>query len=265
MMNEYVWVGSQQHYVDQVEIKILDRDIVIGHFGGNSSAGQSKNEDGCLLWIMEDCEFAVILDAHDTAQSAELVLSTIEAQKNKIQNLLLLEPYQAFQSINERILSIFQSEEFQKAIQRIQGETACLFVVRKEQFLWWLSIGDCVLFLHHPELARLGEYLQNHRSFYEWVGQNSTFNKGMPTYSSGIKELRQGENHLVLTTDGLIECPDTSFSNAEELFNVFQDVTNQEGIKSLLETIKNKHVRDSTTIISWKVQNKLEAILPSNM
>ncbi|MEK4970041.1 protein phosphatase 2C domain-containing protein [Cytobacillus sp. FSL R7-0696] len=266
-MSGYQWVGSQKHYVDEVHTELLNNDIVIGHFGGNSSTGQFKNEDGCLIWVNqeEDWEFVIILDAHNTAQSAELVLKTFEKERDSVQQILKMQTVEAFDTISTFILNIFKGQSFREANQNVQGETACLFVVRKGKFLWWLSIGDCILYLFHPELKALGEFQQNHRSFYEWVGQKNTFNLAVPCYSSGRKELRKGENHIFLTTDGLIECPNTNFDNPFEIFNTFEGITNQYGVKRLLEEIKENNVRDSTTIISWKVTINNSATLPSDI
>ena len=43
-----------------------------------------------------------------------------------------------------------------------------------------VSIGDCILYLNHPELSVLNEYQQNHRSFYEWIGKVNTFELEVP-------------------------------------------------------------------------------------
>lgn len=265
-MSEYRWVGSERNFVDEIHTKELDNNVVIGHFGGNSSSGQYKNEDGCLLWVNpeEDWEFVILLDAHNTAQSAELVLATFENEKESIYQLLKMKTNLAFNNISSFILSTFKSKDFRKASSTIRGETACLFVIRKENFLYWFSVGDCILHLNHPELVTLGEYQQNHRSFYEWVGQESTFNKTVPCYSSGTKELRKGDNHILLTTDGLVECPNTNFKHPPEIFKVFDGVTNQVGVSNLLKAISEKDVRDSTTIISWQVFNNKCATFPSD-
>ncbi|WP_281202740.1 protein phosphatase 2C domain-containing protein [Cytobacillus kochii] len=264
-MNNYQWVGSQKHYVDEVHTNLLNNNIVVGHFGGNSTTGQFKNEDGCLIWMDqdEDWEFVIILDAHNTAQSAELVLKTIGNEQAQVRRILKMRTGETFDNISTLILNAFRSKGFHESCKNIQGETACLFVVRKGKFLWWLSIGDCILYLFHPELRALGEFQQNHRSFYEWVGQRNTFELTVPCYSTGRKELRKGENHIFLTTDGLVECPDTNFNNPMEIINKFVGIPNQDGVKGLLEEIKNNNVRDSTTIISWKVTINDSATLPS--
>lgn len=61
--------------------------------------------------------------------------------------------------------------------------------------------------LFHLELANLGQYQVNRRQFYEWIGQANTFDQMVPCYSRGIRELRKGINRVLLTTDGLVECP----------------------------------------------------------
>ncbi|WP_456274589.1 protein phosphatase 2C domain-containing protein [Bacillus sp. AK031] len=241
--------------------------MVVGHFGGNSSEGQTKNEDGCLVWTSEkeDWEFAILLDAHDTAESAELIVSSFYQKKAEITSLLQLGCESAFNQLNKLALTIFKSNTFKEACQKIQGETSCLIVVRKANFLSWLSVGDCILHLYHPELARLGEYQQNHRSFYEWVGKESTFNKSVPCYSTGIKELRRGKNHIFMTTDGLTECPGVDFQRPGHIFSIFDDVNNLDGVTNLLHSVKNNKVRDSTTILSWMVENENNATMPGNM
>lgn len=262
---EYKWVGSDKNYVDEINILHLKNNVVLGRFGGNSSAGQYKNEDGCFIWIDPEWELVILLDAHDSAQSADLVLKSIAKKKEQIISILQLPLNKVFQKISSFFLRHFASREFLEQCKTVKGETACLIVVRKENYLWWLSIGDCVLALNHPELSRLGEYQQNHRSFYEWIGQNSTFQQEVPSYNQGVKELRKGRTHIFLTTDGLIECPNTNYDKMESIFQGFDTFTNQESVYYLLKEIKTKNVRDSTTIISWFVQNNKDATMPSDL
>lgn len=113
-------------------------------------------------------------------------------------------------------------------------------MVWKGKYLWWLSIGDCLLYLFHPELKALNETQQDHRSFYEWIVQVDTFDFLVPFYSIGNKELRKGKNHILLTTDGLIECPNTDFSNPAQVGKPFETLPNEEGVQALLDEIKEK-------------------------
>jgi serine/threonine protein phosphatase PrpC len=265
-MNEFTWVGSHKNCIDEACIRFLNDEIVIGLFGGNSSAGQYKNEDGCLVWSSPgEWEFAMILDGHDSAESVELVMNTFENKKDLVYEIIHQQTRESFVGLQDLIIETFVSDGFREEAEKIQGETACLFVLRKENYLWWFSVGDCIVHLFHPEFTALGEFQQNHRSFYEWVGHNSTFNKSVPTYSTGTKELRKGENQIFLTTDGLTECPNTHFGEPAAILNEFSNVSLEDGVLNLIQEIKRKGVKDSTTIVTWKVDNKQDAVLPSDM
>ncbi|MGR3764272.1 protein phosphatase 2C domain-containing protein [Rossellomorea sp. NS-SX7] len=264
-MIDFSWVGSQKNYVDEIHVNPLDQELVLGLFGGNSSAGQRKNEDGCLVWCSPgEWEFAVILDGHDSAESVELVFETIVNNKEFVQGIINKHIPESFTGLQDFLVGTFKSDSFREKSREIQGETACLFVLRKENYLWWLSIGDCILHIFHPEMSALGEFQQNHRSFYEWVGNNSTFNKQVPSYSTGIKELRSGENHIFLTTDGLTECSNVQYDNPLNILEVFSEGSVEEGVHKLLHQIKKNQVRDSTTIVTWKVMNNQSATMPSD-
>lgn len=264
-ISEFSWVGSQTNYVDNISINNINR-ISVGCFGGNSVAGQYQNEDGCLIWSDDngDWEFVVILDAHNSVESAEIVIKQFSMNKTKIQELLALSYEKVLLRLEGVILNLFQDEQFLSKCRKVSGETACLIVLRKDKHLWWFSIGDCISYLFHPELANLGQYQINQRQFYEWVGQVNTFDQIVPCYSRGIRELRKGINRVLLTTDGLVECPNEPFSNPEEIYNVMKNHQVNDGIKALLQTIKDNNVRDSTTIISWDVNITIDVTKPSN-
>jgi serine/threonine protein phosphatase PrpC len=265
-MNELSWAGSDKDYVDELDVSLIGS-VAVGRFGGNSSAGQYKNEDGCLVWVNEsaDWEFTMILDGHKTASSVELVVDHFNKNKDEIERVLMLPAGDALRRMDTFILDIFQDPDFMEACRRTTGETACLIVIRKEKYLWWFSIGDCILHVFHPELIALGERQLNQRSFYEWVGEVNTFEMPVPCYSTGKKELRQGESLIFMTTDGLTECPGVPFADPEAVENALKGVMVSEGVRSLLEEVRRKGVRDSTTIISWFVQTEETAAMPSDL
>ena len=266
-IKEFSWIGSQEDFVDKPDILNLSY-IVVGRYGGNSSAGQDKNEDGCLVWIneTEDWEFTILLDAHHSSESAELIVDEFLDRNNEIKYILSLPTtHQSFKRLEEKILQIFQSPEFLSACRNLKGETSCLIVVRKDKYVWWFSVGDCVLYLFHKDLVALGQYQLNQRHFYQWIGQVNTFEMEVPCYSVGLFELRKGENRIFLTTDGLIECPNEPYANPINIYRTFSHVGNDESIiRSMLYCIKENHVKDSTTILSWEVNISKEATLPSN-
>ncbi|MFD2629485.1 protein phosphatase 2C domain-containing protein [Oceanobacillus kapialis] len=262
---EFKWIGDSMSFIDKIDISNINH-LVLGRFGGNSSVGQDKNEDGCLIWVDEQkhWEFVILLDAHNSVESANLVIKQFSKRKIEIQNLLALHYEETLNRIKGIIIDVFQEDKFLSDCRKVRGETACLIVLRKDKYLWWFSIGDCISYLFHHELANLGQYQINQRQFYEWVGQVNTFEQAVPCYSSGIRELRKGLNRILLTTDGLVECPQEPFNYPKDIYNVMKDQHIQYGITALLQTIKDNHVRDNTTIISWDVNITENVTRPSD-
>ena len=266
-MEKFSWVGSQEDFIDKPDVLQLNH-IVVGRHGGNSKAGQNKNEDGCLVWIneKEDWEFTILLDAHHTSESAELIVEEFLNKNNEIKFILSLPTtHQTFKRLEEKILQIFQSQQFLSACRNVKGETSCLIVVRKDKYVWWFSVGDCLLYLFHKELVALGQYQLNQRQFFQWIGQVNTFEMEVPCYSVGLFELRKGENRIFLTTDGLIECRNEPYANPNKIYHSFSEKGNDKSIiRSMLNSIKDNHVKDSTTILSWEVNISKEATEPSS-
>ncbi|MDF0727631.1 hypothetical protein PY093_13135 [Cytobacillus sp. S13-E01] len=54
-----------------------------------------------------------------------------------------------------------------------------------------------------------------------------------------------------------------NFVNPIEIFKPFERFTNEESVWTLLNEIKEKNVRDSTTILSWFVDIDKEGSQPS--
>lgn len=262
-MNNFSWVGSEKDYVDERNVQWINR-IAVGRFGGNSSAGQTKNEDGCIVWQTDDWELAAILDAHKSAESAELVIRTFELHKEGLSEILSMEGPPKFKQMEDKLLEIFQSDELLAKCRNVTGETACLVVVRKDNYLWWFSVGDCLVYLLHPALIALNQFQLNQRQFFEWIGQVNTFEKPVPCYTSGARELRKGTNLIFMTTDGLLECPGEPYSNPKNLAEALNSKELDESISQMFIEIERQNVRDSSTIISWIVEVEKEGSIPSD-
>ena len=263
---DFNWIGSNENFIDKPNTIKLNS-LVIGRYGGNSNAGQFTIEDGCLVWIseQEDWEFTLLLDAHNTSESAELIIKEVHMQQSLLEQILSLPTnHQTFKKLEQKILKMFMAEEFLSACRNIRGETACLIVVRKDKYVWWFSVGDCVFHLFHQELAAFGQYQINQRHFYEWIGQVNTFEQAVPCYSVGVKELRKGENRLFVSTDGLFECPNNPYPHPQDIYKSFHDCNDEEGVSSILSHLKKNNIRDSTTIITWKVSVSKKATVPSD-
>jgi len=263
------WLGRDAPHLDRVTIAVCDR-VWLGCYGGRRDAGATKNEDGALIWCAPDggWEFGLLLDAHATAESAALVLAAIGERGGAITQLLAQPAGVALRAVEREILGVFASEAFRAACRRVQGETACLIVVRRAQFLWWLSIGDCVAYVLHPELAALGQYALNQRQFFEWVGRVNTFDLAVPCYTSGVRELRGGRSVIALVTDGLLECGARPFERPEALYGALAPGQDSDGdlasrVRACLEQVHEERGRDSATVIAWEHENPLPAAMPS--
>ncbi|WP_342564862.1 protein phosphatase 2C domain-containing protein [Paenibacillus sp. FSL R7-0345] len=263
---KYSWVGSDESYLDHVEVN-TQQNIVIGHFGGSTAAGADKNEDGAFVLngINNSWEFVMLLDAHKTAESAELLINTIDSEADVILSLLSQPVNRAFIALEEFVLSIFKSEAFLKKCRQVKGETACLICCRMDNFMWWLSVGDNSVYLLHPELAARGQYLLNQRNFYEWIGCVNTFDQPVTCYSSGIRELRSGLNRIVMTTDGLLENGTRLLEDPNKLYLAFTAEDDlEECVKDSLLQVRQELGRDSATVIAWSYYNDRTAAMPSD-
>lgn len=108
-------------------------------------------------------------DGHATSESVNLVLETIKKEQSSLEQVLDLPIKEFATQVHKFFLDIFDSKEFKNKCKSIKGETACLIVVQKEQYLWWMSIGDNLVYLFHPELSELKQFALNQRQFYEWI------------------------------------------------------------------------------------------------
>ncbi len=269
-VSSFRWLGSQNEYLNTPTIPFHKR-LVVGCYGGYTQAGADKNEDGAIVWYANDgsWEFAMLLDGHCSSQSGELVVMTFEVHRTSIIETLSQPVEAVFISLHQHLLSIFQSPSFRKQCRQVHGETACLICVRKAQFLWWFCVGDCLVYLLHPDLAHMKQFLLNQRSFFEWIGHVNTFDLVVPCYSTGIRELRLGHNRIVMITDGLIEYGSRPFEDPQKVYDVFmqdqegKDIMLQERTLAVLQHVHQEQGRDSATLIAWDYENKTHAAMPS--
>ena len=203
-MKRFHWTGHADPALDSPITQLCGR-VTLGIYGGNTAAGAKKNEDAALIWDGEDWIFAAILDAHGTSDSALLVLDLLETHQAQLTAALASPVADAFAQLESRLVAALSDPAFLEACRNLQGETALLCCATKGAYLWWFSVGDCVTYLLHPDLMRLGQYALNQRQFFEWVGKVSGFTRRPFTYSSGVRALRRGWHDVLLVTDGLLE------------------------------------------------------------
>ncbi|MDO7907484.1 protein phosphatase 2C domain-containing protein [Paenibacillus sp. JX-17] len=262
----YIWIGSEKPYLNEPNVIRLNKELVAGHYGGNVAQGAHKNEDA--LYVLRDEQdewtFAAILDAHRTADSAELVIDMLKKHGKELERVCRHK--ESFQMLEAFILGKLTNAEFLAVCTQLQGETSCLFLYQKHNYIWWMSIGDCMAYLLHPELARLGQYMLNQRQFYEWVGLENSFSQEIPSYTTGRRQLRQGSSYIVLATDGLLDTKDQRYEEPEPFMQVWLKSPNLEaGLDELVHSLHAGGCRDSATLLCWRVDHNRPAAMPSDM
>ncbi|MCL6604608.1 MAG: protein phosphatase 2C domain-containing protein [Paenibacillus sp.] len=261
---EYTWIGRVQPNLDEVFIKKLGN-VHIGTFGGSTSKGAQKNEDA--LFVIEDDNkswiFSALLDAHNTSQSAELIIDLLKDNKNNL--ISIFNSNNVFLELEPYLLSLFSNIGFKDKCRDLTGETSCLLCFQKGEFLWWFSVGDCMAFLFHPDLKKFNQYGLNQRQFYEWIGQVNTFELSIPCYTVGRRQLRQGSNHIVLLTDGVLDTGDEFYANYSNLYNSIVNEDNLElGLRTILGHLVRQGAVDSSTITCWEYFNEYQGQNPSD-
>ncbi len=264
-LSAFSWLGCEHLYLDQPGTTKLD-DVVIGRYGGCTDAGACKNEDGALVWrnAHQGWVFAVLLDAHAGSDSAAAVLTLIEETREDLVRDLALPVEKTFSSLQDHLLGAFSAPSFLNKCRSLEGETACLICAQKGKYLWWLSVGDCVLYLLHPELAALGQYALNQRQFFEWIGRVNTFAGSAPSFTVGMR-LRGGPNHIVMLTDGVLEFGNRPFETPNVLAEVVSShaPSYEKAVQKLLDEVHKGGGRDSATVICWGCNNTESVAYPS--
>lgn len=259
-MQTFSWTGDQDAFLDTTDVKQIGN-LVLGRLGGLTKAGQTKNEDGAVLFTGENWEFILLMDAHYSADSAKLVAEAFLQAEPELREAC--EAATAFGQVPAVIIDQLSRPSFLEACRNVKGETACLFVFRKDAYIWWLSIGDCLLYLFHSELAKMGEFEQNTRHFYEWIGQRNTWSLQVPSYTTGTRQLRKGKNRLFVTTDGLLECPGLNM-NGQKLYGTLSRMDDDVFVQRLLSDLESHFVRDSCTFVCWTIDGSEEGLMPSD-
>ncbi len=270
-VNTLRWDGHKEPCLDKWQITQAGP-VTLGCYGGNTTAGAKKNEDAAFIVANQsDCwTFAALCDAHGSSQSAQLALDLLEQINEEIIHCLSKPVSQAFPKLESLVLKTLLSSSSKQRMSSVKGETALLLCAQKDNFLWWLAIGDNLVYLFHPELAQLGQYALNQRHFFEWAGEVNALTLPVPCYSRGVSELRQGVNHIVLLTDGALEFGERRYENPKALYAFFaQDEASnphahRKAHTKILQDVHTGQGRDSATIISFSIDTgAYTASLPS--
>ncbi|WP_378113531.1 protein phosphatase 2C domain-containing protein [Cohnella yongneupensis] len=249
-----MWSGSSEPHLDQPHIERFGA-ISIGRYGGNIRAGADKNEDGLLVLNSPEgsWEFAMVVDAHTSSESAEQVLRAIADIRHEIEAVLRGGIADTFTGLEAKVDAMFRSQSFLERSQSIRGECSCLIVCRKGRYVWWYSVGDCMLFVLHPDFTAFGQTMLNQRHFYEWIGRENTFNDAVPCYSKGTTRLRPGNNVILMATDGFVE-PGIAYIDAiKEWTRIGTPQALEQRMDDFLRHLHEVGTKDSTTLLAWSV------------
>lgn len=264
--NTFRWLGAEAPHLDAPHVDHCGP-VAFGAYGGSTAAGARKNEDAALVWHHPDegWVFSSVMDAHTSSESCAVVLDMLEEAQADIVACLARPVREAFADLGQLLLKRLTAPEARQRRQRVRGETAVLCCAQKAGFLWWWSIGDCLVHVIHPELMRLGQHAVNQRQFFEWVGEVDTFDLEVPAYSSGVRALRAGVNHILLTTDGLLEFGSRPFEGGTALAEVVMMAGDSErAVVRLLERVHRDVGRDSATLICWSTDHRGVVQYPAN-
>jgi hypothetical protein len=251
------WAGADDAFLDRPDATAVGR-LMLGRYGGRVDAGARKNEDAALLVEGSDWELAVVADAHAGGDSSALVVELLESS-SELQRVLARPGPAALSALHAEVIARLLSAD----TSRLTGETAVMVVVCKAGFVSWLSVGDCVAYALHPDLARLGQHALNQRSFYEWFGRVDSLRLDVPCYASGVHALRPGRTRLALVTDGLLEFGEKRYGDGARLHAEFYDGDLGERVRQLMQAVHDGRGGDSATIIAWDVTGSDTAIQPS--
>jgi serine/threonine protein phosphatase PrpC len=253
------WTGHQEAFLDQPEVTSA-HGMVLGRYGGCTGTGANKNEDAAFLKSGPDdlWELAAVADGHGGPDSSALAVQLLD--DDPLLPELLGQPVrEALPALHARLLSLLQTAD----TRRLAGETALLVAARRDRFVYWACIGDCMLYVLHHELAALGQYALNQRSFYEWFGRVDSLRLEVPCYASGVHALRPGRSRIALVTDGLLEFGERPYGDARRLYDDLAGGDLAAQTAYLLAAARDAGGADSATIIAWDAYAGETPINPS--
>lgn len=260
-MNYKLWYGNQGMFSNEIFIETF-HDMTIGIYGGYDAV---KNEDGYFLLAFEDgTRLSVLFDAHTTNESVVYVIEQLESRVKDISELCSLPISKCLSSLQSYLVDFMMSEEVTSALSNLRGETAILYCLQKGNYLWWLSIGDNSLYVFHKEFNELGQYRVNQRVFYQWLGNQNSLTLDVPCYTTGTLQLREGENKVLMLTDGVLEIEGRPFENNQAIESIFQ-ASPDTAVNTVLKEVKNRNGRDNATLITWSVYCNHKPLRPSRL
>lgn len=89
-----------------------------------------------------------VADGHAGADSSALAVQLLEGDP-ELPGILGLRAGEALPALHAHMLDLFQAAD----TSWLAGDAAVLLAARRDRFVYWLSIGDCMLYVLNRELA----------------------------------------------------------------------------------------------------------------
>lgn len=260
---QFVWSGKTDMHLNGPAVREVEH-VVVGLHGGNVSHGARKNEDGALVWVGENWVLAMVLDAHNSAESADRMLDLFAQWRPRLEPICNGGRPNDFRALERAIMELLTDPSTRDGFAEMRGETACLICFQRDQYVLWISIGDNSLYLLHPDLARLGQHALTARNYFEWIGESNSLALDVPCYSSGIRQLRSGTTTIALVTDGILEFGDRAFEDPRVFAKAMLAPQGlNTAIADMLWQAHDSGATDSTTILAWQIDNSQPSLMPT--
>ncbi|MBO1624580.1 protein phosphatase 2C domain-containing protein [Bacillus arachidis] len=252
----FKWISHEKMYLDQIHVEKCGP-LSVGIYGGNQESDAYERGDAVLAWWdpQLEFEFVMIFDAHHKTKKIHYIIEAISKRKEKLQELFSYPVHLAFHHTHMYLLALFTDESFIEKSEQENEELACLICLRKGEFLYWLSVGECFAYLFHSEQLQNGKGRLNKRKFYEYIGRKNVFAANTPCFTSGVRGLEKGMNHIVLATDGMLECDQQTFHDDQSLLEVLHRGDCLQ-IEPALASVLEWKGRDCATIIGWSIDTE---------
>ncbi|EMA6341802.1 protein phosphatase 2C domain-containing protein [Bacillus cytotoxicus] len=253
-LNTFKWISHEKMYVDQIHVEKCGP-LSVGVYGGNQESDAYERGDAVLAWWDAQFEFVMIFDAHHKTKTIQYIIDAISERREKLQELFSYPVHLAFHHTHMYLLALFTDELFIEKCEQENEELACLICLRKGEFLYWLSVGECFAYLFHSEREKNGKGRLNQPKYYECIGRRNIFAANTPCFTSGVRGLERGVNHIVMITDGILDCDKKMLEDDQSLFAVLHSRGCLQ-IEPVLQNVLKWKGRDCATIIGWSIDTE---------
>jgi len=156
-------------------------DMLLVYNGGNSSA---------FLLNATDWEFAFLASSENSVQTTDLLAKIFELTYHE----LCIALQSDLVSAQTYLTKFLQSDFFKEKCRDAQGNASVFITIRKDNYLFWLSVGTIKCYIVSAEQHELLEGAHGSS-----VGKVNTFEEPTPIHASGTTKLATAHNFVFVT------------------------------------------------------------------